>query len=527
MRWFGRAATLSVIAGLVLVTLAASVWAEDERRGLTVDELNATNLGQLSEETSTISSSAASAALFDCDPDQFPPCANPPCDLLEMLNPWCASNVDDVGVAGIICTTSDLNGGSQQQGFVVADDFFFLADAEIQGVSWWGLVVDFLDNGAVNCDTTDAPPADDSWTIRYWPNTGAGDLSRPDTSGAPIREFTGINTSTTQGTFTRAEVRPYGSYSLYEMTYTFDVADRFVVNGLETVWLEITNQHSTNSECVFCWEVAFPTWNGYSLQKETADPWDPEIDEDGNGTPDQPNVWDQAQCQDVCFNEAVPNPPAIDLELFDSAPVDQDECCLFRYNVINQNSPGAGPVTKFYMAVHRGDDDLPDCGEDLSEINPPPGYTVSYCEAWRYRQTGDSDWVIYQFDPTFGGEIPELGQVSGTLRLRVNDFKENNLQSDDADDIVPPFGVRAWGSQRQDLGDQFCGGQAPGNFDPLAPVVGVDPWSDGSNGTCTNADDEPLRPIPSGTVMGKGLLAMLLIGAGLWLVIRSRRPVAA
>ena len=127
----------------------------------------------------------------------------------------------------------------------------------------------------------------------------------PDTSGPPIKEFTGINPSTTQGTFTRQEVRFIG-FSIYEMTYTFDPSDWFEVQSFETVWLEITNTSDyTGNECVFCWEVAFPSWNIYSLQKsDSADPYDPDLNEG-----EQVNLNDQAQCQDVCFNEAVPNPP--------------------------------------------------------------------------------------------------------------------------------------------------------------------------------------------------------------------------
>ncbi len=517
-----KATQVMVVAGFVLATFTL-VAAADEVRGIK----QATNIGQISSEThpTGITARTASAALFDCEPDQFPPCVDPPCDFLEMLNIWCASNEEDTTQAPntTICAFDDFSFDNGEGGLKVVDDFFFLAQAEIQGLTWWGAMVQPVTGGFDDCDLTVAPAANDDWTITYYEDDNG-------VPGTVIKQFTNVNPSVASGTYSRVSLFPdraiNGVFGVFEMNYTFDVNERFIVNSFDRVWVEIVQNYTAN-DCFFCWEVATPNWNLDSLQANGNDAYDRTLDEDGDGEPDQVSTYDMAQCQDVCFNEAVPNPPGIELELFDFTPVDQEECCTFRYSVVNQNSPGAGPVTKFYMAVHRGDDDLPDCGEDLSEINPPPGYTVSYCEGWRLRQTGDSDWVIYQFDPTGGGEIPELGQVSGTLRVRVNDFKENDLQSDDPNDIVPAFGIRAWGSQRQDLGDQFCGGQAPGNFDPLAPVVGVDPWSDGSNGTCTNADDEPLRPIPSGTVMGKGLLAMLLIGAGLWLVIRSRRPVAA
>jgi hypothetical protein len=206
----------------------------------------------------------------------------------------------------------------------------------------------------------------------------------------------------------------------------------------------------------------------------------------------------------------------------DLSPVDPEQCCSFRYVIENRNSVGAGSVTKFYMAVHRGDHKMPDCGEDLSEITAPPGYTVSYCEGWRTRPLGGSDWVIYQFDPTSGGEIAELSEVFGSLRIRVNDEVRNTL---DEDDVVQPFGVRAWASQHPH-GDAFC--QTGANFDPLLPNVdgfGRPIWGDAADGLCTNENGNPLRPIPAGTVVGKGLLAMLLVGAGMWLVVRSRTPI--
>ena len=95
-------------------------------------------------------------------------------------------------------------------------------------------------------------------------------------------------------------------------------------------------------------------------------------------------------------------------------------------------------------------------------------------------------------------------------------------------EYVQRFGIRAWGSQRTDLGEQFCGTGA--GFDPLLPnldELGQPIWSYGFARPCVSDDGDPLRPIPAMTALGKGLSALLVIGAGVLAVARSRRRAAA
>ena len=170
-------------------------------------------------------------------------------------------------------------------------------------------------------------------------------------------------------------------------------------------------------------------------------------------------------------------------------------------------------MTRFWMAVEKGDGEDPaDCGEDLSEIIPPVGYNVEYCEIWKTFAPTKSRGAIYTFT---AGEIPEGRSTFGHIKLRVNNRSENVLN---AENTVPGFGVRVWGSNSQgdsavpvDLG--MCG---TGNFGPLKGVTGG-AWSDGQDGICD------IHPIPAMSTAGKVLLALLLAGAGLFLVLRSRR----
>jgi hypothetical protein len=505
MRSLQRCSGPVMIAGISIGVFTLNASADERMRGFKVGS----NIRHITGADSGTSAPSAAplAAQGDCE---FPPPENP-------LTIWCATNeLNETEIPNTtICAFADAN--DPDEGTRVADDFFFLADTEIRGITWWGLFARPEGGDFPECDLAYLPTSDDNWTVRYFMD----DNGQP---GTLIREFVGLNPAVTTGTYTRTLIddvligTEVGLFGKFEMTYTFDVADRFQLNGFETYWVEIYSDFA--NECFFCWETASPNWDLYSLTATFADPYDPTND------PDQINEFDMAQCQDVCFLEAVPNPPGVRLEFVDSTPVDEEECCTFRYIVENRNSPGAGPVTKFYMAVHRGDDDKADCGEDLSEITPPVGYAVSYCEGWRTRAGADnSDWVIYEFDPV-GGEIPELGEVFGSLRIRVNDHEPNDLEGDLPEDIVPAFGIRAWGSQHA-YGDTFCGSGE--NFDPLLPnqdEFGQAIWSDGSDGLCANDDGEPLRPIPASTAIGKGLLAIFFIGAGVWLVTRARAPMA-
>jgi len=381
------------------------------------------------------------------------------------------------------------------------------------------------------CD--DALITNDDWDIRYYLDDGPN--GEP---GTIVAEFLGIGPGVGPGTFTRTLVpnrfmgTGIGQLQMYTMTYEFDLADRFNVESFlaQTYYVEVSP--STNGDCSFCWEVGETAADSFSMSKDVEDPWDANLDANGNGVPDQPNDFDLNQCQDFCSSGPLPNPPEITLEtapaepfggVGTSGPVTADECCTFRYTVRNTNGPGAGAVTRFFMAIHRGDDDQPSCGDDLSAITPPPGYTVSICQPCILDSPSGSNWAVYKFE---GSSIAEGDSISGHIKIRVNDVTENTLDAGGTDQIVQAFGIRAWGSQAQ-TGDTECGN--PGNFNPFNNPQNV-VWSGGNDGFCTTdgtTDGDPLRPIPSGTTLGKALLALLLIGGGVWLVMRSQRPVTA
>ena len=417
-----------------------------------------------------------------------------------------------------ICTFSDLTAG--EDGLRVADNFYFFGSGEVWGVSWWGTMAqqEVEPNGQCTMDdqTPDylwAPVDYDDWTIRYF-------TEDPANPGWPLEpaivEFTGVGPGVATGTYSRTikyspsgypMVMPtgIGDLAVYEMNYTFAPGDHFAVNGLETYFIEITSNY-THNECFFCWGVCDPSWDLRSLQRDEGDPWDP------NAADPQDTVYDVAVCQEFC-GPPTPQPPRITVEL-DGLPEQDTDCCTFRFRVINQNSIDAGPLTRFWMAVEKGDGEDPgDCGEDLSEIIPPVGYDVEYCETWKTTPQTGSRGAIYTFT---GGEIPEGQWTFGHIKLRVNDRSEDELNDENT---VQGFGVRMWGSNSQgdaavpvDLG--LCG---TGQFGPLENPVPVGAWSTGEDGICD------IHPIPAMSAVGKVLLALLLIGAGLFLVLRSRR----
>ena len=489
---------LTVTTGIALGSLNLSTSAEDGVRGIGGGT-------PIRGVASSAGASSAPAAASRLGPGGCPFPVWPPPTV------WCATNEanEPQPPNDTICAISDATdpGG----GYRVADDLWFSsAVMEVFGLTWWGTLCRLEGSEFLECDMDVLPPSEDNWTIRYYED----DDGRP---GTLITEFVGVGPGVASGDYSRVALEEeivvpgVGSWTKMEMTYFFDDADVLWLGGLQRYWIEIYSDYA--NDCFFCWQTSNPNWNLYSLQAEVDEPYDPMW----------ANEFDMAQCQ--CAWHVDPNPrPTVRMELVDPTPVDQDQCCHFRYVVENQYFVGAGPVTKFYMAVHRGDHSDPDCGEDLSEITPPPGYTVSYCEGWRTRELGDSRWVIYQFDPIGDARIPELSEVFGSLRVRVNDERANDLHGEYQTEIVPAFGIRAWGTDRTDLGEAYCGTGA--NFDPLWPPIGWPQWSVAGDGTCTNEGGDPLRPIPAGTALGKGLLAMLLVGAGAWLVMRSRAPMA-
>jgi len=388
-----------------------------------------------------------------------------------------------------ICTTSEstLNDGTFR-----ADDFFVLAGGEVRGVTWWGAMVDF--DLRQDCAPADVPVAQVDWTIRYY-------LDNNGLPGTLIKEFLNVGPNIAAGTFTRTDTNNpmqtgIGPLIVYESTYTFAVADRIPINAIQRYWVEIQSNF-TFSNCSFCWMVSDPSWNLDSLSHSGLTPT---YDRDTNNMETGVSLFDMAVCEDICPLEALPVVPDVTLERVDLAEQGTG-CCTFQYNIQSRNPPQAGPITEFWLAVNRGDGDGR-CGEDLTEIVPPAGWTVDFCQTWANGQ------AIYRFT---GGSLSEGDVTFGTIKLQVNNERENVL---DPSNTVPPFGIRAWVGQPL-VADALTCSAASG---PLAGQDGA--FSPGTDGICR------IVPLPSTSTLGKGVLAALLIAGGVVLVLRSRRVTA-
>ncbi|NOS99887.1 MAG: hypothetical protein HOP29_04610 [Phycisphaerales bacterium] len=388
-----------------------------------------------------------------------------------------------------ICGFSDTTapGGSQR----ITDNFILTSNGEIRSVTWLGIMTQPVGPNFVDCTPGISLPAQDRWTIRYW----------EDSNGIPatlVAEFTNVSPSS-PGTYTRTNTgevlqTAVGNFLNNEMTYVFPAP--IGVFALRNYWFEAFNNDASNS-CFFCWETASPNTDLLTLQT-TAPPANPYV------RPDDEIEFDMTMCHEFCSFGPLPNPPLITAELV-SAPDLITNCCTFRYKVQNTNSPGAGALGKFWIAVAKGNGDAA-CGENIGDghITPPPGYTLSYCNTW-----GGDGFAIYEFE---GGSIPEGDEAVGHITLHANGLTPVVL---DTNNTVVARGIRLWGSQLVDVGDPQCaiGG---GNFGPLADLGQVGNWSPGNNATCN------FVPIPAASTSGKMALAALLIAGGLFLVLRSR-----
>ena len=115
--------------------------------------------------------------------------------------------------------------------------------------------------------------------------------------------------------------------------------------------------------------------------------------------------------------------------------------------------------------------------------------------------TTGSRGAIYEFT---GGSLAEDQSAFGHLKLRVNGLHDITL---DQSNVVPAHGVRVWGSQ-SDEGNTLC---STGQFGPRTGGS----WSDGDDALCT------IHAIPAMPTLGKGLLVVLLVAGGVFLVLRS------
>jgi len=395
------------------------------------------------------------------------------------------------GGSNTICSSSDSARGD---GSFAADNFFVLAAGEIRGVTWWGAMVDF--DASLDCPAANVPVSGDDWTIRYY-------LSENGLPGTLIKEFLNVGPNVAGGTFSRTDTNNpmntgIGPLIVYESTYTFAAVDRIAIDAIQEYWVEIVSNNST-SGCTFCWMVSDPSWDLDSLFHSGLVTV---YDRDANNAETDVNAYDRAMCQDFCPQEALPAVPDVTLERVGLAEQGTG-CCTFKYIVKSRNPPQAGPITEFWLAIDRGDGDGR-CGEDLTEITPPAGWTVDFCKPWTI-----NGQAIYRFT---GGSISEGNTAFGSITVQVNDEKENVL---DATNTVPPFGIRAWAGQPLQPDELTCT-LASG---PLAGEAGS--FSDGSDGICT------IHPIPSTSALGKAALVTLLIAGGVALVMRSRRGVIA
>ncbi len=380
----------------------------------------------------------------------------------------CQENPDNDAVGGTVCGFADATAGA---GLQIAERFSTVTSGEIATMKWWGFFAQTA-APAGDCGIDTAPPVNDKWTIRYYLDDGNGFPGDLVAEFVELPAVTRIDTGADVGT-------GIGPLSVLEMEATFPEAVQ--IEGGLFYHVEISSNYDFN-DCFFCWQVA-PPGDTVALQGTIGEPY----------TVDDFTEYDVAQCQGFFSGGGGQLPPSIALDLIHPPDVDTS-CCQFKYRVRNRNTPGFGALTTFYMAIARGN--APAGCEDITDITPPVGFTVSFCEDW-----SNNDIAIFKFD---GGNLVEQDSTFGQIRTRVNGSVDLIL---DVDNVVRANGIRAWGSQSNP--GLACG---TGAFGPFGNGI----WNDGADGRC------PFEPIPSLSIAGKGFLLLVVVAGGVYLVVRSR-----
>jgi hypothetical protein len=183
-----------------------------------------------------------------------------------------------------------------------------------------------------------------------------------------------------------------------------------------------------------------------------------------------------------------------------TADYDEDGCAVFLWTLRNVNPNVTGeipvPIDEFYIDVEAGTG-----AEVCSTMTPPDGWTVDTCGG-----PDANGHILYRFS---GGTPLALGEkVQGRFRVDTNGTEDTiNPVTNIA---VPALSVTLHAAQGQDEADCSF------NFGPAASGE----WSIQTTATA-------YLPVPSLSVWAKALLAVIVIGAGAVLAMRSRKPTVA
>lgn len=402
----------------------------------------------------------------------------------------CQVNPNNAAVAGIICSFSDLTSVTLGQepthgAFTIADDFTVDANGAITSVEWFGFMIRRTGPNMVqDCTLNIAPASQDNWTIRYYKGDGLG-FPDPNQVVAEYIDPPVVRIDTGQD--------PFGLVSKFKMTFTLPSALQVTCGTMYHV--EIYNNYTFN-DCFFCWQPA-PPGNQRSLQTE----WNVGVEPLPiyNDNPADINDYDMTMCHALQPSGNNVNPPTVTLQL-QSPPDPSTACCTFHYTVSNNNCIGAGSFNTFYIAIDRGD--ASGGCETIDAILAPVDWDVEFCENW-----SNNNLAIFKFT---GSILSELTSVSGIFRTRTSGVLPIVR---DPNNTIAARSVRAWASRTNPPAGCFTH-----TFGPFQGQTGT--WGPGFDGICA------FEPIPAMSSSAKAGLALVLLSAGFYLVIRSRTATA-
>ena len=218
-------------------------------------------------------------------------------------------------------------------------------------------------------------------------------------------------------------------------------------------------------------------------------------------------------------------PPSVECFPISTFMVDEDgdlkpetRCADYLWRLTNENrNDDEGPLDTFYLDIEAGKGGVTttnDCRggkSSITAITPPTGWSVVKCTTW------NSGHALFKFTANSPGDAISVGQsVEGGLTVDPNLSQE--YEALDTGTTIPGLGIVISAAQS-------CGNIA---FETCAT-------NDYSFGPSTGAAGQWASArrcygyinIPATSTWAKVLLAMLLVGGGTLLVLRSRRPVTA
>ncbi len=193
-----------------------------------------------------------------------------------------------------------------------------------------------------------------------------------------------------------------------------------------------------------------------------------------------------------------------------SVSPDPNRCSNHLVRMRNNNL--TGNISTFYLDLEAGSGGRKTAcrgaNGSIVAITPPAGWTVNNCTSW------NGGHVLFRFVAQTVGDELEPGQaLEFNVTVDANEGQENTAGSGA---VVPAFSVLM--SVAQLAGNEVSAVCAGGNF-TFGPQNNGD-WSTAD--TCT-----AFLNAPASSLAAKVILAILLIGGGAVLVIRSRRTVLA